>query len=198
MRKLFFIFILLVSGCSASYDAERMEAGQRNHILKQIAPFVIKKPDEFSYKDRVKPENFPFYENFMELTESKLAYYHATDTANFFFFEHRDLTSLYEHYRGLGGYFRNNKNDSIIFINLLYHTPRFTREEMDKKGRQLFEEMAEQGNVNKYIGNQEFIHTPNDDFYYNTKTNRWDYTENSSWKFLEEAREAASGSDSIR
>src|SRR5690606_18916865 len=102
----------------------------------------------------------------------------------FFFFEYRDLTSLFEHYRGIGGYFKPGSADTLLHVNLLYHTPRFTAGEMKGKAEVLFAEMVKEGNVEKYIGNREFIHTPNEDFYYDVKTNRWDYTANSSWNFL--------------
>ena len=34
-------------------------------------------------------------------------------------------------------------------------------------------------------------------FYYNTKINRWDYTPNSSWKFLEDAKKQAEQPDNV-
>jgi hypothetical protein len=59
---------------------------------------------------------------------------------------------------------------------------------MDVRGEKLFREMATQGSVAKYLGNQEFIEVPNKDFYYNAQLNRWDYTPNSSWRFLEDVK----------
>src|SRR5690606_8002751 len=107
-----------------------------------------------------------------------------TDTATFFFFEHRDLSSMYEHYLGLGGYFRVNNEGNILFLNLLYQTPRLSSDQMAAKGELLFREMITRGNVNAFMGRRDFIHVPNKDFYYDTRRNRWDYTKNSSWKFL--------------
>jgi hypothetical protein len=51
--------------------------------------------------------------------------------------------------------------------------------------------MMKNGNVNAYLGNQSFIHTPNDDFFYDTKENRWASTPRSGWNFLKEAKIAA-------
>jgi len=189
---LLLVILLLFSACTTSFKADENLKGETyDRELKKIAPYVIKKPDEIDYADRFKEENQPFYSKFITLTNAKISYYYQNDTANLFFFEHKDLSSLYEHYRGLGGYYKTNEEGNIIFMNLLYHTPRLTRSEIDERAALLFTEMAEKGNVQRYFGNKKFIDTPNADFYYNTKLNRWDYTENSSWKFLEEAKEMA-------
>lgn len=193
MRNLLLICLpALFISCNVSYDAkENLDSESYTKELVKIAPYVVKKPDEFGYDERFKKENQSFYTKFIQLTNGKLSYYIENDTATLFFFEHKDLSSLYEHYRGLGGYCKKNDVGEVIFMNLLYHTPRLTRAEMDERGLVLFTEMATKGNVDKFLGDRNYIDTPNADFYYNTKINRWDYTENSSWKFLEEARQAA-------
>ena len=188
MRSLI-LLIFFFASCSSNFDAkEVLTSAEYEKRLMQVAPFVIKKPDHIQYEQRTRPENKPFYENFIQLTSASLKFYQRTDTAHFFFFEHRDLSSLYEHYRGLGGYFRCNEQDSLMFINLLYHTPRLRREEMNTRSHQLFEQMATKGNVKKYLGNRNYVDVPNDDFYYNTRQMRWDYTPNSSWRFLEDVK----------
>lgn len=190
------LFIALCSGCVKSIEAKKELSNEDyKKTLLALAPYVIKKADAFTHEERFDSKNRGFYQNFIELTKAELTYYHRNDSAQFFFFKHRDLTSLKEDYRGLGGYFKTDKNDSIVFVNLLYHTPRFKPEEMEQKGKILFESMIEKGEVDRYIGKREFIDVPNNDFYYNTKTNRWDHTPNSSWKFLEEAKERALPSD---
>jgi hypothetical protein len=194
MRKLtaVLLFISVATSCTEQIDAKKnLTDNQYDLYVRAVAPFCIKKPDQISYADRTNPLHSSFYETVVKGTDASIDFFIENDTAKFFFYRYKDLSSLYEHYRGLGGYFRTNKNDSILFINLLYHTPRFTQEEMDKKGALLFREMVSKGNVTKYIGNRKYVHTPNADFCYNTKLNRWDYTENSSWKFLEEAKHKA-------
>ena len=188
----FSLLFLLVAICCRSYDPHEVLSSERyDSVLIEIAPYVIKKPDEFSYKERFQRKSQPFYWNFIKVSAGELTYYLQADTATHFFFSHRDLTSLYEHYRGLGGYYKTDKGGNIIYMNILYHTPRLLKEEMEERGKLLFDEMVSYGNVNKYLGDKSYIDTPNNDFYYNTTLNRWDYTENSSWKFLEEARQKA-------
>ncbi|HEY0651785.1 MAG TPA: hypothetical protein VGD65_01615 [Chryseosolibacter sp.] len=199
MRYLVLVLLcVLLVACERSYLAkENLSTGDYETTLAKIAPYVIGKSDEFSFEERFLAVNKPFYNNFIQLANGELTYFLKLDTASLFFFRYRDLTSLYEHYRGIGGYFRVDQNGSIVFMNLLYHTPRLTKSEMDERGKILFEEMMRTGSVKSYLGNKLFVHTPNRDFYYNTKLNRWDYTENSSWKFLEQARQQAE-SDSAR
>jgi hypothetical protein len=182
MRSLTFftLILIVVSGCKKSYEAnDNLDRKEYNEVLMKIAPYVIKKSEDFSYEDRFKPENQDYYKRFIEKADGELKYFIRTDTASIFYFGYRDLSSLYEHYQGMGGYYKTDDKGNITFLNILYHTPRFTREEVLEKEPLLFTEMVNKGNVMAYIGNRKFIHTPNNDFYYNTKTNRWDYTPNS-------------------
>lgn len=192
MRVLILLLLVVLIGCENSIEAKKvLRTDEYDALLSKVAPFVIKKPDAFTYENRFDEANRPFYRNFIELTKSEIPYFYKADTASFFSFTYRDLTSLKEHYRALGGYCKTNDKDSIVFLSLLYHTPRFTGAEMAEKGKLLFETMIRKGNVDRFIGKKNFIDTPNEDFYYNTKLNRWDYTANSSWKFLEEAKQEA-------
>ncbi|MBT1704374.1 hypothetical protein [Chryseosolibacter indicus] len=199
--SLIFIALMcsLLLSCNNSFDAkDNLTNEEYEEVLMKVAPYVIKKSDDFSYEDRFKPENASYYQRFIEKSKGELKYFKKTDTASIFFFSYKDLSSLYEHYQGLGGYYRTDDKGKITFLNILYHTPRFTKEEQREKDQILFEEMVSKGNVNAYIGNRKFIHTPNKDFYYNTKLNKWDYTPNSSWKFLNEAKQEALKADSVK
>jgi hypothetical protein len=160
-------------------------------MLMKIAPYVVQKHDNFSYEERFKQENQGYYKRFIEKASGELKYFIETDTAAIFFFSYRDLSSLFEHYQGMGGYCKTDVDGNITFLNILYHTPRFTKEEAAEKDLVLFKEMNIKGNVKAFIGNRKYIHTPNTDFYYNTRINRWDYTSNSTWRFLEKAKQEA-------
>ncbi len=187
------VILLTLVGCTRPAPIEARKAlskRQYDSLLVQISPYVIKKPDAMDYAERFEMKNRHFYRNYLQLTEGKLRYYLKTDTAEFFAYEQRDLTSLYKHYRALGGYIKRDPlTGQILHLNLLYHTPRFEKEEMDAKDQVLFLEMIATGDVSKFVGNRQYIQTPNDDFYYDTNRNLWDYTPNSSWKFLQEARD---------
>lgn len=190
----FLVAAFFLSSCSSPFDTKsNMTDGEHDFYLQQLAPYVLKKPDGLSFEDRFQAKAATYYQQLSEKTDSRITHFIKNDSVNFFFLEYRDLTSLYEHYRGMGGYFKTGPNDALTLVNLLYHTPRLTAEEMKDRSDILFREMVTKGNVESFVGNRNFIHTPNDDFYYNIQLNRWDYTSNSSWAFLREEQERAAG-----
>lgn len=186
------IICLALAGCEKSFKAEdNLNEKEYQLTLDKLAPYVIEKPDNFTFEERFNQENKSYYDQYIKKTDSRLKYFVKTDTANLFFFSYKDLSSLYEHYRGTGGYYKTDDKGNITYINLLFWTPRFTPRERDNRDPLLFNEMVTMGNVAKYTGNKNYIQAPNADFYYNPTLQRWDYTKNSSWKFLREAREQA-------
>jgi hypothetical protein len=199
-RYILYLFItIFLAACKKDYRVQsQLTDAQQRHYLLQVAPFVNKKPKEVDFEDRFKKANQLFYQNVIEKTQARFDYFYVTDTAKFFLYTSKDITSLYEHYRAQGGYFKVNENDSLIFLNVLFYTPRFTPEELETKGKILFYEMIKKGDVQKFVGNRDYIHVPNADFEYSTQENRWVYTENSSWKFLDEAKEEAAKTNTLR
>lgn len=183
--------VVLLFSCGKNFDAKQsLSQKQYDTLLAKLAPYVIKKPDELTYENRFAKESQPYYAHIVNHTGGELRYFLHRDSADFFFYCSRDRSSLFEHYRGLGGYYKLEGN-RIVFLNLLYHTPRLTKEEMTERGSKLFETMVTKGNVDEFFGDRKYIHTPNADFYYNTTLNRWDYTDNSSWKFMQDAKAKA-------
>jgi hypothetical protein len=185
------LILFLTSKCSTYEPRKHLDENQYNDYLLKVSPFVNKKPKNTDFDDRFHKSNQHYYQILIAETNARLDFFYPTDTAIFFLYTLKDLTSLYEHYRAHGGYFRVNAKDSIVHLNLLFYTPRFTGDEMKEKGTKLFKEMVKKVNLKKYMGNRDYIHVPNDDFEYSAVENRWVYTENSSWKFLEEAKESA-------
>jgi hypothetical protein len=190
---IFFVAGLMMA-CTKTYNAAgNLSKAQYDSLLLKLAPYVVKKPDEFSYDERFDIRNRPYYKNFISTSGAGIQYYHENDTAAFFFFRYRDLSSLYEHYRGIGGYLSRDASGNIIFLDLLFHTPRFTLSQMNNRSEILFEEMVVRGNVLKFLGNRSFIETPNADFFYDTELHRWNHRRNSSWKFLDDGKQARTG-----
>jgi hypothetical protein len=190
MRYIFFLFLIfLFSSCQTSYEAEKLDNTQYSKYLQDLAPYVNKKHEIATFKERFDEKYKEYY--LMKISEQKsyIKYFYKDDSLNYFYYVNKDLSSLFEHYRGHGGYFVTNEKGYIAKLEIMFYTPRMEADEVDKKGLILFKEMITNGNVNKFLGNKEFIHTPNEDFYYNVNENKWDYTENSSWRFLEESKE---------
>jgi hypothetical protein len=123
---------------------------QYSKYLQDLAPYVNKKPERATFKERFDEKYNEYY--LMKITDQKsyIKYFFKKDSLNYFYYVNKDLSSLFEHYRGHGGYFVTNRYDSITKLDILFYTPRLEAEEVDKKGLQLFQEMIDSGNVNKY------------------------------------------------
>jgi hypothetical protein len=190
------LLILSLCACMAlscsNYDPlEALSEQEYQQLVLELTPYVTKKPDKASYADRFSHALKPYYAQLQEKTGGMVRYYTQKDSLHYFYYVRRDYTSLFEHYYGYGGVFKKNSTGNIRYLNLYFQTSRLTKEEEQQRGKELFEEMVVAGNVEKYLGNRDYIKTPNADFYYNDRENRWEYTENSSWKFLQEAKEYA-------
>src|SRR6188768_2140176 len=115
MKKISWMVVMagILLGCGTRYDAkESLTSDQYDAMLIKLAPYVIKKPDELTYENRFAKSSIPYYKHILEHTEGEVRYFVHSDSANFFFFLSRDRSSLYEHYRGLGGYYKMN-GDSV-------------------------------------------------------------------------------------
>lgn len=193
------IFVIMIAAflgisCSAYEPLEVLTEQEYQQLVLELTPYVTKKPDRASYADRFSPALKPYYAQLQEKTGGSIRFYEVKDSLHYFYYVRRDYSSLFEHYYGFGGVLKKDSVGKISYLNLFFQTPRLTNEEEEQRGLELFEEMLSAGSVEKYLGNREYIKTPNEDFYYNDRENRWDYTDNSSWKFLQEAKEyTASG-----
>lgn len=189
MFRLIIPIVFVIAACQTFDAQENLDNQAYSNWLLRLAPYVNKKPDGANWKDRFDERLASHYLQKIEAQESELMYFLRKDTLTYFFYVNKDLSSLFEHYRGHGGRFQTNESGEIKFLEILYYTPRWTKQEVKDKGRALFKDMVVNGHVNQYIGQKNYIHIPNEDFYYNTSENRWDYTGNSSWGFLEDIRE---------
>lgn len=190
MKRFFVLLALVAVACQPNTAPEEyLTPVQLAQLKDNLLPFVIKKPDQLTYENRTDIGFRPLYREIDIAQQGQILRLFPTDTAWFFVYHHKDLSSLFEHYRELGGYLKMDEQQNITYLNLLYHTPRWTPEEMEEKSSELFNTMIEQGNVQEFIGNKAYIKTPNEDFIYDPTINQWIMTENSSWKFLNEVEQ---------
>lgn len=184
------VAVNLLQACETQkYKAEKyLTQSQYDTLLVKLAPFVNKKPKSATFSERFTPKYTSYYEACVKGQESSMPFFYSTDSIHYFYYVNKDLTSLYEHYKGFGGTFKKHKDGQIAGLNLVFTTPRLTKEEITEKGKELFIEMVKTGDVATYKGNRQYVHLPNADFEYNKAENRWVYTENSSWSFLKDIK----------
>jgi hypothetical protein len=192
-----FLFLLLISipalllRCASPDPREMLGEEEYQQLVAELTPYVHKKPDGIRFAERFSDRLKPYYAKLQAASEGRLRFYAQKDSLHYFYYVRRDHTSLFEHYYGYGGVFRRNEQGGIGQLELFFQTPRLTREEEKERGSELFAEIRASGHAKKFLGNRAYIKTPNADFYYNSRENRWDYTPNSSWNFMQEARAEA-------
>jgi hypothetical protein len=188
-RIIALLLVALVACQPKTAPEDYLTPVQVAQLKDNLLPFVIKKPDELTYENRNELNYRPLYREIDIAQQGIIKQLYPTDTAWFFVYHHKDRSSLFEHYRELGGYLKMDDQQNITYLNLLYHTPRWTPEEVEERSNELFQTMISKGSVQSFIGNKAYIKTPNEDFIYDPTINRWIMTENSSWKFLNEVEQ---------
>jgi len=182
------LIVLFASACSNYSPNRLLNPEELKELTMTMAPYLYKKPDHVAFEDRTKPENERHYRELQHACQGKFTHLKKQGDTLYFNFMYTDISSLYEHYKSFGGKVVL-KDKEVSYINLYYHTPRLEPEDAGKVNDLLFGKLVRNGNVDEHIGNRELIHTPNDDFYYDTENKHWDYTPNSSWNFLKEVKE---------
>ncbi len=176
--------------CSSIDAGDNLDAKATQSLLLELAPYVNKKPDQASFEERFSSVNQPYYEAKVKSQDAEIRYYVERNDTAYFLYVNKDLTSLFEHYRAQGGCFVREKDGAIKYLHLYFHTPRLTKEELLKRGEELFRYTLENKHINAYLGNIDYVKTPNQDFYYNDSLNKWEFTKNSSWRFLKDANQS--------
>jgi hypothetical protein len=185
------LLIVSLQACDArKYNSQQqLSQTQYDSLLISLAPYVNKKPKGAAFSERFEPKYGQYYQACVQGQDARLPYYFIKDSLTYFYYVNKDLSSLYEHYKGYGGSFKKDAGGKIKELSIVFATPRLTKEEITEKGKELFIEMIETGSIEKYKGDRAYVHLPNADFEYNRAENRWVYTENSSWKFLKEIKD---------
>lgn len=191
MKKYIIIALLAAAACD-NYKPEKVfNESDLATLTTNMLPYLYKRPDKVEFADRDKPEHAKHYQEIHAIEKGVFTELKKVGDTLYFNFTYKDRSSLYEHYRAFGGKTVLSADLKPDYLHLLYHTPRI---EPDKKvaiPAELFGYMVKHKNIDKYLGNPEYIKTPNADFYYNIEEKHWDMTPNSSWKFLEEMKEEA-------
>jgi hypothetical protein len=191
LTLIIFAVALLVS-CGKSIKPEAyFSKSELDTLLVDIAPYVNKNQKKFSFEEKFSAKSRPYYAALAKSQSAAIKYVFPTDSVYYFLTVQKDLTSLFEHYKAIGGYFKMDEHGQKDF-NFLFYSPRFTKEEIDTKATELFQEMTESGSLNKYLGNRDYIQWPNEDVFYDAALRTWTLSESSEWAKI---KEIAQGDD---
>lgn len=192
--KLISYFLLLITALSCSnskYKADDFlsEVEQKDLILK-LAPYVERSPGpDFTIEDKLDPKYEEFYRRVTSADSLSFSNYYPTDSVIFFILKRKEVASLFNDYRLIGGYYQLNQQDSIVDLDLLFFTPIMRQDKIEEVREELFSSIVQNGSVETLLGNAELVEWPNQDVVYDKTVHEWIVKENELLKLLKEEKE---------
>jgi len=166
------VSLVFLAGCNSKdkYDVARYyDLHQQDSVLTSIVTYLFTAPPYTQMADRFKPEHRGFYSNLTQKF-SILKYFIAEDGTHYFYVM-RPSARVAEK-RGVGGYFKMDKNFKLKDFHETFVTPIVSEEEVKGRCSFLFEEMVNH-NLDKYLSMQMYVQWPNQISYYDTVTYEW-------------------------
>jgi len=170
------IFVLSCdySGCKKYRYDSYFEKSTRDTLLTDMVTFIGPKPRTANYLSRLETQHRGFYIQQTQGFSIEFFYKSAADT--FYFYMIRPARSPKGNTRGVGGKFTlNPENYSIEHFEEIFNTPIYDRDELKVIGCDLFQELKETGNIERYIFNSDLIEWPDDRLKYDKVRREWRY-----------------------
>jgi hypothetical protein len=164
--------LVILASCKSKdkYDVARYyDLHQQDSLLTSMVTYLFVAPPYTAMKDRFKPEHYEFYSKANQKF-SILRYYKAEDGTHYFYIM-RPSSKVNEK-RGVGGYFKMDKNFKLKGFREVFVTPILPEAEVKGRCAFLFEEMINH-NIEKYLPMEMYIQWPNKISYYDTATYEW-------------------------
>ncbi|MEO7990804.1 MAG: hypothetical protein ABI663_14745 [Chryseolinea sp.] len=166
------IFSIVIVSCNTKnkYDVARYyDSAQQDAILANIITYIYIAPPYTLMKDRFKPEHKKFY---LELTP-KFSFdkFYTAEDDTIYFYVIRPGTKIGDN-RGVGGYFKMNKNFELSDFREVFVTPVLPEAEIKTKGAFLFDKMVK-GELDEYLKMKSYVQWPNPASYYDTTLYEW-------------------------
>jgi hypothetical protein len=169
---LIILFGISLIACSTKNKYEistYYDAHQKDALLTSIISYIFIAPPYTSMEDRFKPEHREFYHS----ATSKFSFqklYVADDGTHYFFLLRpapRD-----DEKRGVGGYFKCDKDFRLTGFREAFVTPILKQKEAEERGAFLFDKMVKE-DLDKYLPMQTYVEWPNPRTYYDTVAYEW-------------------------
>lgn len=139
---------------------------------RRLAVYVDTRPNDIKPADRFDAQYTGYFDTLVQTHQSKLAAFHQEGELYYFLYEKRDIKSMYEHYRYVGGVCKRDDKGNISWLDQRFYSPRLTAAEMER-GKELFAVMVEKGDISAYYGNFNYIEWPDADFVYSPDKQEW-------------------------
>jgi hypothetical protein len=172
MKALTPLLIILFAACTSKpkYDPSKYyDLDEQSAVLTSIVSYVFEAPPYVVMKDRFKQEHRAFYKTKAQFfTLEKL--FKAEDGKVYFYITRPSPNPKDK--RGVGGYFKSNKDYVFSEFRELFVTPILPTEDVKGRCGFLFDEMVK-GNLKQYEKMSSYIQWPNEISYYDTLTYEW-------------------------
>lgn len=174
MRYLFLLWGCCLISCTATdYAADAtLSPEQQAAWVRKLAVYVDTRPNDIRPAERFNAQYVGYYDTLVQTHQSRLAAFYQKEDSCFFLYEKKDVKSLYEHYRYVGGVCKIDAAGNISWLDQRYYSPRLTADEMSR-GMELFRAMVERSDISAYYGNFSYIEWPDADFVYSPKQQEW-------------------------
>jgi len=174
MRYLILLFVLALAGCnSANYSPEsKLSAEEAAQWVRKLAVYVDTRPNDIKPADRFDLQYSGYFDTLVQNHESRLTAFHQDGDMYYFLYEKKDIKSMYEHYRYVGGMCKLGAEGNISWLDQRFYSPRLSATEM-QRGQELFALMVEKGDISAFYGNFNYLEWPDADFVYSPDKQEW-------------------------
>ncbi len=174
------IILLTLAGCTAQNDEFSIEKyfdqESRDTLLVNIVTYIGIKPRFADFHTRHNHEHRKYYT--LQANNFRFRYYHVSSDSTHYYYLIRPARSKNGNLRGVGGRFRITHNLALYSFEEIFNTPVLPEEKLVNRGRILFIEMLEKGNIGRFIENNEYVEWPDDRLKYDREKNEWRYDVN--------------------
>jgi hypothetical protein len=166
----------VVFSCSSKkYNADQyLSKADQDSILMCITIYDAKLPEgsDATLQTRFNEKYRPYYEKVKSISGMPY-YYVAPDSTHYFLIMKRAISIHPNDKRTIGGRFKLDSNKKIYDYEEVFWMPRMDQDEALDKGKTLFTEMVEKGNVDRYLSDREYIEFPDAACYFDKSAATW-------------------------
>lgn len=193
-----FILMLIVSACTTDkqrrhsggehmtaeeialamehYNVEEYFPGrQKDTLLTNMVTYIYRRPADATVETRTDPRYRSFYVRSAERFE--YVYHEMDDSGTHYYYLIRPARNLERTFRGVGGRFTTNENLELVTFEEIFNTTIMDLPSLREKGLLLFEEMLHEGNVDRFIADQNLVEWPDHRLKYNKERREWRYVD---------------------
>lgn len=166
------LFLVALSACKDKYDPDAyLSASVKDSTLADIITYLYIKPNGATNQGRFDLRFRSYY--VQQLDKFELVYYYISNDGLHHFYVVRPARGLQGVTRGAGGVFKKDSSGKITAFREVFNTPIANKEDLVKRGRELFLYMLKNGNVDGYKQNPDYIQWPDETTYYDTLNYEW-------------------------